>query len=484
MALSQDIIDKYEMTIGIECHVQLATISKLFSGADNDAREMEPNTATSPIDFGLPGMLPVLNKQAIVLAARAGKALNSEIAHISRFDRKHYFYPDLPKGYQISQMYQPIIIGGHVDAPLLDGDTVRVRIHHAHLEEDAGKLTHHGTYSLVDLNRAGTPLIEIVSEPDIHSAAGAKAYATELHRLMTYAGVTLGNLYHGNMRFDVNLSIALKGATELGTRAEVKNLNSFRSVEKAAEYEFMRQIELLEKGEKIVQETRGWSDATGKTTSQRSKEDAQDYRYMPDADIPPVVLTDEDIIEMQADLPALPATYRESWSTLGLDRSVIESLLATQSYAVLISEIQTNFGDDVARRVAHWFSSSVSTNDEEAAIIASNFVPEGYGELAQMVEKNELSSTAAKEVFQELLTSSETPRAIAEAKNLLQVSDELAILAIVQEVLNDPASAQSVADIKNGQDKAIGFLVGQVMKKSQGKANPALAQKLIRQELA
>jgi len=484
MALSQDIIDKYEMTIGIECHVQLATTSKLFSGADNDAREMEPNTATSPIDFGLPGMLPVLNKQAIVLAARAGKALNSEIAHISRFDRKHYFYPDLPKGYQISQMYQPIIIGGHVDAPLLDGDTVRVRIHHAHLEEDAGKLTHHGTYSLVDLNRAGTPLIEVVSEPDIHSAAGAKAFATELHRLMTYAGVTLGNLYHGNMRFDVNLSVALKGATELGTRAEVKNLNSFRSVEKAAEYEFIRQIERLENGEKIVQETRGWSDATGKTTSQRSKEDAQDYRYMPDADIPPVVLTDEDIAEMQAGLPALPATYRESWSTLGLDRSVIESLLGTQSYAILISEIQANFGDDIARRVAHWFSSSVSTNDEEAAIIASNFSPEGYGELAQMVEKNELSSTAAKEVFQELLTSAETPRAIAEAKNLLQVSDESAILAIVQEVLNDPASAQSVADIKAGQDKAIGFLVGQVMKKSQGKANPALAQKLIRQELA
>jgi aspartyl-tRNA(Asn)/glutamyl-tRNA(Gln) amidotransferase subunit B len=480
---SQEILDQYEMTIGIECHVQLATISKLFSGADNDAREKDPNTATSPIDFGLPGMLPVLNKEAIVLAARAGKALNSEIAHISRFDRKHYFYPDLPKGYQISQMYQPIIIGGFIDAPLLDGDTVHVRIHHAHIEEDAGKLTHHGTYSLVDLNRAGTPLIEIVSEPDIHSAAGAKAYATELQHLMTYAGVTLGNLYHGNMRFDVNVSVAKKGANELGTRAEVKNLNSFRSVEKAAEYEFNRQIELLEKGEKIVQETRGWNDASGKTTSQRSKEDAQDYRYMPDADIPPVVLTDEDIASMQVGIPALPATYREAWSTLGLDRSVIESLLATQSYAVLISEIQKNFGDDTARRVAHWFSSAVSQTGEEEAIIASNFAPEGYGELAQMVEKNELSSTAAKEVFQELLTSSQTSREIAEAKNLLQVSDEGAILSIVQEVLNDPASAQSVADIKAGQEKAIGFLVGQVMKKSQGKANPALAQKLIRQEL-
>lgn len=480
---SQDVLDQYEMTIGIECHVQLATASKLFSGADNDAREKSPNSATSPIDFGLPGMLPVLNKEAIVLAVRAGKALNSEIAHVSRFDRKHYFYPDLPKGYQISQMYQPIIIGGHVDAPLVDGETVTVRINHAHIEEDAGKLTHHGTYSLVDLNRAGTPLIEIVSEPDIHSAAGAKAYATELHRLMTYAGVTLGNLYHGNMRFDVNISVAKKGATELGTRAEVKNLNSFRSVEKAAEYEFERQIELLEKGEKVVQETRGWNDASGKTTSQRSKEDAQDYRYMPDADIPPVVLSDEEIARMQQDVPALPATYREAWKTLGLDRSVIESLLATQSYAVLISEIQQNFGDDTARRVAHWFSSAVSQTGEEEAIIASNFAPEGYGELAKMVEKNELSSTAAKEVFQELLTSEKTPKQIAEEKNLLQVSDEGAILAIVQEVLADPSCAQSVADIKAGQDKAIGFLVGQVMKKSQGKANPALAQTLIRQEL-
>ena len=232
---TSEILDTYEMTIGIECHVQLATQSKLFSGADNDARDKSPNTAINPIDFGLPGVLPVLNREAIVLAVKAGKALNAKIAEISRFDRKHYFYPDLPKGYQISQMYQPIILSGYVDAPLESGETIRVRIHHAHIEEDAGKLTHYGTHSLVDLNRAGTPLIEIVSEPDIHSTTGAKAYATELHRLMTYAGVTLGNLYHGNMRFDVNISVAKKGATELGTRAEVKNLNSFKSVERAAQ---------------------------------------------------------------------------------------------------------------------------------------------------------------------------------------------------------------------------------------------------------
>ena len=481
--LSPEIIDKYEMTIGIECHVQLATVSKLFSGANNDANDKAPNEATSPIDFGLPGMLPVLNHEAIVLAVRAGKALNAAIAHISRFDRKHYFYPDLPKGYQISQMYQPIILEGYVEAPLQDGTLVKVRIHHAHLEEDAGKLTHHADYSLVDLNRAGTPLIEIVSEPDIHSAAAAKAYATELHRLMTFAGVTHGDLYHGNMRFDVNLSIALKGATELGTRAEVKNLNSFRSVEKAAEYEFIRQIEVLESGNKVVQETRGWNDATNKTSSQRSKEDAQDYRYMPDADIPPVVLGDEDIISMQAEVPLLPAYYRSNWQSLELDRSVTEALLGNQKYAVLITDIQSNSGDDAARRVAHWFASSVGSNEEQTATVVTNFVADGYIQLAEMVAKNELSSTAAKEVFSELLVNNVSPRSVAESKNLLQESDESAILAIIDEVLADPASEQSVADIKAGQDKAIGFLVGQVMKKSAGKANPGLAGQLIRKRL-
>jgi aspartyl-tRNA(Asn)/glutamyl-tRNA(Gln) amidotransferase subunit B len=277
-------LEKYIVTVGIECHVQLATKTKLFSGADNDALDCEPNSVVSPIDFALPGMLPVLNRQAVVLAVKAAKVLNAPVARISRFDRKHYFYPDLPKGYQISQMYQPLILAGHVDVPLNDGLTTQVRINHAHMEEDAGKLTHANGYSLVDLNRAGTPLIEIVSEPDIHSAAEAKAYAIELYRLMTYAGITHGNLYAGNMRFDVNISVAPLGETELGKRTEVKNLNSFKSVEKAVDYEFRRQIELLDKNQPVVQETRGWDDAKQKTTVQRSKEDAQDYRYMPDAD--------------------------------------------------------------------------------------------------------------------------------------------------------------------------------------------------------
>lgn len=472
---------KYDMTIGIECHVQLATTTKLFSGADNDAREKAPNTAINPIDFGLPGMLPVLNRKAVELAVRAGKALNAEIAHISRFDRKHYFYPDLPKGYQISQMYQPIIVGGSVEAPLEGGETVTVRIDHAHIEEDAGKLTHYSDYSLVDLNRAGTPLIEIVSEPDIHSPAAAKAYATELHRLMTYAGVTNGDLYHGNMRFDVNISIAPKGASELGKRAEVKNLNSFRSVEKAAEYEFNRQVELLEKGETIVQETRGWDDASGKTSSQRSKENAQDYRYMPDADIPPIVLTAEEIDKIQAEVPNLPAFYREKWSSMGLDHSVVNALLNNRNYADIVLIAQAQKGDTIAKTIAHWFASAVDTT--EGTLATTEYSPERFIELSEMVQANELSSTAGKQIFNDMLTSDEAPRSIAEAKNLLQVSDESAIQAIVDEVLADPASAQSVADIKAGQDKAIGFLVGQVMKKSAGKANPGLAGELIRKKL-
>ncbi len=481
--VTKEMLDKYDMTIGIECHVQLATITKLFSGADNDARDQAPNTVVNPIDFGLPGMLPVLNREAINLAIKAGKALGSEIARVSRFDRKHYFYPDLPKGYQTTQMYQPIIIGGLVEAPLEDGGTVKVRLHHAHLEEDAGKLTHNSTYSLVDLNRAGTPLIEIVSEPDMHSAVEAKAYVTELYRLMTYAGVTHGDLYHGNMRFDVNISIALKGATELGKRAEVKNLNSFRSVERAADFEFRRQVERVESGERIVQETRGWDEAKQKTISQRSKEDAQDYRYMPDADIPPVVLNDDEIERIQATLPALPSFYRNAWQPLGLDSTVVNALLASKQLAEGIQSLYEKGGESAARRNAQWFISTLGSDVNESAVETLHTSPDRFIELAAMVDDNKLSSTAAKSVFAELLTSDKNSMQIAEELNLFQVSDESSIAGIVDEVLADPASAKAVEDLRSGNDKVIGFLVGQVMKKSQGKANPALAQDLIRKKV-
>lgn len=471
----------YEMTVGIECHVQLATKTKLFSPADNDARGAEPNSKVHPIDFGLPGMLPVLNREAVNLAIKAGKALNADVARVSRFDRKHYFYPDLPKGYQTSQMYQPIILAGYVDAPLENGETVRVRVHHAHMEEDAGKLTHYGDHSLVDLNRAGTPLIEIVSEPDIHSAEAAKAYATELYRLMTYAGVTHGDLYNGNMRFDVNISVAKRGSDALGTRAEIKNLNSFRSVEKAAEYEFARQVELLERGEKVVQETRGWDDAKQKTTSQRSKEDAQDYRYMPDADIPPIVLSTEEIAEIQATVPKLPPQYRDEFNTLGVDKSVVNSILGHREYAELISNVLTKSDQKSAKRVANWVASNLTNEDESTEVKVANV--DDLLVLCEMTEEAAITSNAASELFNLLMAGARDPRKLAEEKNLLQVSDEGAIAAIVDEVLADPASTKAVDDIRNGNDKAIGFLVGQIMKKSQGKANPSMAQKLIRERL-
>lgn len=485
--MSDETLAKYEMTIGIECHVQLATTTKLFSPADNDARDKEPNSVVHPIDYGLPGMLPVLNRHAVDLAIRAGKALNADIARVSRFDRKHYFYPDLPKGYQTTQMYQPIILAGHVDTVLEDGTPVRVRIHHAHMEEDAGKLTHGNGYSLVDLNRAGTPLIEIVSEPDIHSPAEARAYATELHRLMTYSGVTYGDLYHGNMRFDVNISVAPKGSSELGKRAEVKNLNSFRSVERAAEYEFRRQVELVEKGERVVQETRGWNDDTGVTTSQRSKEDAQDYRYMPDADIPPIVLTDEEIADIQADMPMLPGELRRVLTEAGLDFAVTETALGIAEPRVreFLAEIATTTEATIRRRILNWLIIDMQGRVAagEASWGGAQLLKEHLIDLAQMAIDDKVSSNGAVQIMFEMLRSGDAPLMIAEQHNLLQVSDEGAIAAIVDEVLADPASAASIADIKAGKDKAIGFLVGQVMKRSQGKANPALAQKLIRQKL-
>ena len=484
--MSEDILNKYELTIGIECHVQLATKTKLFSGADNDARDKSPNSVVSPIDFGLPGMLPVLNREAVNLAIKAGKALNSEIARVSRFDRKHYFYPDLPKGYQTTQMYNPIILAGSVKAPLPDGSSVNVRIHHAHMEEDAGKLTHYSDYSLVDLNRAGTPLIEIVSEPDMHSAIEAKSYAMELYRLMTYAGVTNGDLFHGNMRFDVNVSVALKGATELGKRAEVKNLNSFKSVEKAAEFEFRRQVELVEKGEKVVQETRGWEDAKQKTFSQRSKEDSQDYRYMPDADIPPIVLTDKEIEEIQSSLPKLPSYYRTAWEDIKFDGTVENALLLSRPTAEIIEGIRQKAGNDVARKCAFWLVRILKEDSEPSGEIVkeeNSLGEDNLIELAQMVISGDLNSNAADAIFSEMLKTGSKPRDIAESKNLIQVSDEGEISAIIDKVLADPANSQSIADIRSGQDKAIGFLVGQVMKKSQGKANPGLAQKLIREKI-
>ena len=479
----KDVTDKYDIVIGIECHVQLATKTKLFSPADNDARDAAPNTKVNQIDFGFPGVLPVLNERAVELAIRTGVALNAEIPRLSRFERKHYFYTDLPFGYQITQLAEPVIVGGSVAIETGAGKKT-VRLHHAHLEMDAGKLTHPAgkDYSLVDLNRAGTPLIEIVSEADMTSPQEAKAYATALYQLMTFAGVTHGDLYHGNMRFDVNLSLKPKGQTEFGTRTETKNLNSFRSVERAAEFEAIRQAELLDKGEKITQETRGWNEDKGKTFSQRSKEDAHDYRYFPDADIPPVIIEEAQIRQVKDTMPLLPSQFEEDFVELKLQESVLNRLLADSRYAQFVYDIHRDQGADVAAKIAAWWT-ALPRNEENDNLDVRSVPQKYYVELHELARSGAISSNSSELLFKEMIRAGRAPKEVAEERGLLQSNDAGEIEAIVDEVLADPASEKALADVRSGNDKAIGYLVGQVMKKSQGKANPAILQEIIRKKL-
>ena len=468
-------MSKYIPTIGIECHVQLATKTKLFSEVDNDARGKEPNSCVSPVDYALPGMLPRLNGEAIKFAILAGRAMNCDINAYSRFDRKHYFYPDSPKGYQITQFYHPIIGEGYVELP----SGTKIRIEHAHLEGDAGKLTHFDSYSLVDLNRVDTPLIEIVSMPDIHSAKDAHDYCKELWRLMIFAGVSHGDLYNGNMRFDVNVSLAPEGAEHLGTRAEVKNLNSFRSVERAVEYEIARQSKLLDAGERVVQETRGWNDGTGKTTGQRSKEEAKDYRYMPEPDLPPINLTDEFIETESAKLPLMPADYRAKFCGK-LKSDILEILL---DYPTLMRKI-----DEVNNQllIANLFTSVLLAEEKSVEYLKDLPSAKDLNELAEMNEKKELSSTATKEVFLRLFDPQMKERGtknIAKELGLIQENDLGALEAIVDTVLAKPETQKAQADFRAGEEKVIGFLVGQVMKESHGKANPSAVQQILRKKL-
>ncbi len=468
---------KYIPTIGIECHVQLATKTKLFSEVDNDARGKEPNSCVSPVDYALPGMLPRLNGEAIKFAIRAGKAMNCKINPKSRFDRKHYFYPDSPKGYQITQFYSPIIGAGFVELP----SGTKIRIEHAHLEGDAGKLTHFDTYSLVDLNRVDTPLIEIVSMPDIHSAKDAHDYCKELWRLMIFAGVSYGDLYNGNMRFDVNTSLAPEGSTELGTRTEVKNLNSFRSVERAVEYEIARQTKLLDSGEKVKQETRGWNDATGKTTAQRSKEEAKDYRYMPEPDLPPINLS-QDFIESESEkLPLMPSDYRKKYKG-SIKEDTLEILLDYPNLVRTLEEIDAKN----LTTIANLFTSVLLAEEKSAEYLESLPSGQELNELAEMNSKKELSSTATKEVFLRLFDpqmKNRGVRNIAKELGLIQENDLAALEKIVDIVLSKPETKKAQEDFKNGEEKVIGFLVGQAMKESKGKANPSAVQEILRKKL-
>ncbi|MBP6041760.1 Asp-tRNA(Asn)/Glu-tRNA(Gln) amidotransferase subunit GatB [Candidatus Saccharibacteria bacterium] len=481
--INDDIRKKYLPTIGIECHVQLKTKTKLFAAVDNDSRGKEPNTTVSPICFGLPGTLPVLNNAAIDFGIKAGLALNAKINPVISFDRKHYFYPDLPKGYQITQMYQPIVLEGYVDLPGLDK---KVKIHHAHLEEDAGKNTHPAgaDYSLVDYNRAGTPLLEIVSEPDMHSAVEAKAFAHELYLLMKYSGVSDVDLYHGNMRFDVNVSVAPVGSDELGTRAEVKNLNSFKSVERASLYEIDRQIELLEKGIQIDQETRGWDDAKQSTSSQRGKEFAHDYRYMPEPDVPPVEISQKRIDNNKSQMPLLPGAIRDKLAQADLSTDQIETLLNQKQLLDILLEIIDQTPPKAVKKIANWLNVDVQgyiAEQTDYDLDSIKLTGNNLIKLEALLSESKLSSSAAKEVLYLLLKEDKDPEVLAKDNNLLQVSDSSEIEKIVDEVI---ASNESAAqDVRNGETKAIGFLVGQVMKASKGQANPSVVSKLLNKKL-
>jgi aspartyl-tRNA(Asn)/glutamyl-tRNA(Gln) amidotransferase subunit B len=490
--VSPETRSKYTATIGIECHVQLKTATKLFAAVGNDAREAEPNTLVSPLCFGLPGTLPVLNKEAVHLAMRAAFALDTEPQKYSYFERKHYFYPDLPLGYQISQLAKPIIVGGSVSVDV-NGEQKTIRLNRVQMEADAGKSTHPTgkDYSLVDFNRAGTPLLEIVSEADMHTAAEAKAYTHELYLRMRYADVSDCNLYYGNMRFDVNVSVST--TDEWGTRTETKNINSFKAVEKTVEYEIDRQIEVLEKGEKIAQETRGWDDAKQRTFSQRSKENAEDYRYMPEPDIPPVTLTDDMIATVKAEMPVMPDEWRRRLSSLGIDKPSMETLLEAElgdpavNYLALIEEV---IGDkEFAKTLANWFVNlEVPLRRDDTLTPNSKLTNQGrlhlYRTVSDLIKAGKLSSTNAKALMTKILTGTDQIQdieAYAKQHNLIQESDAGAIEAIVKKVIEE--NPKAAEDVKNGEMKAIGFLVGQIMKHSQGRANPGLAQELIKKQL-
>ena len=475
---------KYYPTIGIECHVQLKTKTKLFAGIDNDARNAKPNTLISPLCVAMPGTLPVLNAEAVKLTIRAGLALRAEIAKTSHFDRKHYFYPDLPKGYQISQFEKPLVGKGVVDVPLEDDSSFTVGITRAHLEEDAGKNIHPNgaDYSLVDLNRSGTPLLEIVSEPDIHSAVQAKAYAKELYLLMKYADVSDVDLYHGNMRFDVNVSVSTNPEV-LGTRSETKNLNSFKSVEKAVEFEIKRQIELLEKGQVVLQETRGWDEAKQRTTSQRSKEDAHDYRYFSEPDIPPLEIGKELVNEISKDMPLLPPALRERFAGLGLSFAQISNILEEPALAQIVLYSSESRDLKTAKTIANWLLVIVQKLVSEK-VITWQQVTNSTDNLAQLVSLQDsgvISSTAAKDLLEDMIAKNKDPQTLAKERGLIQVSDEGELAIIIQGVLGE--NPKAVTDIRNGQLKAMGFLVGQVMKASKGRANPAIVQDLIKKQL-
>jgi aspartyl-tRNA(Asn)/glutamyl-tRNA(Gln) amidotransferase subunit B len=474
----------WESVIGLEIHAQLATRSKIFSGAPT-AYGAPPNTQACAVDLGLPGVLPVLNREAVRMAVRFGLAIEARVSRRSVFARKNYFYPDLPKGYQISQYELPIVAAGHTEITLEDGGTKRVGITRAHLEEDAGKSLHedyHGR-SGIDLNRAGTPLLEIVSEPDLRSAKEAVAYMRKIHTLVRYLGICDGNMQEGSFRCDANVSVRKTGEARLGTRAEVKNLNSFRFVERAIYHEIERQIALLEAGGTVILETRLYDPDRNETRPMREKEEANDYRYFPDPDLLPLVLSEDFIEALRADLPELPDAKRQRFiAQYGLPAYDAAVLCASRELADFYEAAVAASGGQ-AKPCANWVMVEVlgALNREGKEIGQCPISPTMLGELVRRITDGTISGKIAKEVFEAMWQGEGEADAVIEARGLKQISDESAIAALIDEVLR--GNPIQVEQYRQGKEQVLAFFVGQVMKKSRGKANPQRLNALLRGKL-
>ncbi|QQZ28586.1 Asp-tRNA(Asn)/Glu-tRNA(Gln) amidotransferase subunit GatB [Thiothrix subterranea] len=473
---------EWETVIGLEIHAQLATNSKIFSGSST-AYGAEPNTQANLVDLGMPGVLPVLNKKAVELAIRLGLAIDAEIAPRSIFARKNYFYPDSPKGYQISQYELPIVGLGHMDIQLENGETKRIGITRAHLEEDAGKSLHEDFQGQtgIDLNRAGTPLLEIVSEPDMRNAKEAVAYMKKLHALVRYLGVGDGNMQEGSFRCDANVSVRRPGA-EFGTRAEIKNLNSFKFIERAINHEVERQIDIIESGGKVVQETRLFDPDKDETRSMRSKEDANDYRYFPDPDLLPVEITPADIEAVRATLPELPDAKKQRFMAEYALTAYDASLLTlSREVADYFEAVAQGCGD--AKLAANWVNGEVSKTlaDNEMEIAAVPVSSAALIELLKRIQDNTVSNKIARDVFAAMWNGEGSADAIIDKKGLKQITDTSAIEAVIDEIIaNNPGQ---VAEYRSGKDKLFGFFVGQAMRASKGKANPNTLNDILKQKL-
>ncbi|MBE3578112.1 MAG: Asp-tRNA(Asn)/Glu-tRNA(Gln) amidotransferase subunit GatB [Limnochordales bacterium] len=479
-------LSRWEIVIGLEIHVELLTDSKVFCGCATDFGG-EPNTRVCPVCLGLPGSLPVLNAKALEYAVKTGLALGCEIAPFSKFDRKNYFYPDLPKAYQISQYDLPLCRHGHLDIEV-NGEKRRIGITRVHLEEETGKSLHAGTsivdspYTLLDYNRAGIPLVEIVTEPDLRSPEEARIFLEELKRVVEFAGVSDVKMEEGSLRCDANISVRPRGETRLGTKTEVKNMNSFRAVQRALEYEAARQVAVLESGGRIEQETRHWDEAAGVTRGMRSKEQAHDYRYFPEPDLVPIVLTPEQIEKWRQELPELPAARRERlMREYGLPPYDAEILTTSRKLADFFEEAARQFPDP--KMVSNWVMGELLRllKAEGKELDQVNVTPARLVGLLQLIRAGTISGATAKEVFEEMFRTGQEAAAIVERRGLQQISDEETIRQLVQKAI--AANPEAVESYRKGKEKAIGALVGQVMRETRGKANPQLVNRLLLEAL-